>query len=273
MVKTISSIHNETIKSIVGLIQKSSLRKKSDVFVVEGQRELQLAKKGGFVIDRLFYCPTFFKNPTPEGWCRQHLKANHMICVTENVYQKISYRKNTEGMVALVKKKPLDLNAIELKNNNPLVLVAESLEKPGNIGALLRTADAAQVDCLLIAEPQTDLYNPNIIRSSVGGFFSVPIGIGSNREVLRFLHENKITPYAASLEAKISYDTIDFKTPSAVIVGAESTGLSQFWIHESKSRIKIPMLGNLDSMNVSVAAGILLFEATRQRNFYRDLGI
>lgn len=241
--------------------------------MVEGQRELQLAKKGAFVIDRLFYCPTLFKDPTIEEWCRQNLNANHMVCVTENVYQKISYRKKTEGMVALVKKKPLDLDAIEFKNNNPLVLVAESLEKPGNIGALLRTADAAQVDCLLIAEPQTDIYNPNSIRSSVGGFFSVPIGIGSNKEVRRFLHKNKITPYAASLEANISYDTIDFTTPSAVVVGAESTGLSQFWIDESKAKIKIPMLGNLDSMNVSVAAGILLFEATRQRNFYRDLRI
>ena len=152
-------------------------------------------------------------------------------------------------------------------------LVAENIEKPGNIGAMLRTADASKIDCLLIAEPQTDMYNPNVIRSSVGGFFSVPIGVGTNEEVHTFLNQHHITPHAARLEANVSYETIDFTKPSAVVVGAESTGLSKFWLNASKSNIKIPMLGSLDSINVSVAAGILLFEATRQRNFYRDQGI
>ena len=181
-----------------------------------------------------------------------------MVRVTENVYRKISYRKNTEGIVALVKKKKMDIDSIAFKNKKPLVLVAENIEKPGNIGAMLRTADASKIDCLLIAEPQTDVYNPNVIRSSVGGFFSVPIGVGTNEEVHRFLNQHHITPHAAGLEASVSYETIDFTKASAVVVGAESTGLSKFWLKASKSNIKIPMLGTLDSMNVSVAAGITI---------------
>jgi len=271
--KAISSVNNDTIKNIAGLIQKSSTRRKSDVFVVEGQRELQLAEKSGFRIDKIFCCLEIFKHPKIEEWYTQNLGINNMVRVTENVYRKISYRKNTEGIVALVKKKKMDLDAIVFKNKNPLVLVAENIEKPGNIGAMLRTADASKIDCLLIAEPQTDIYNPNVIRSSVGGFFSVPIGVGTNEEVHTFLNQHHITPHAAGLEASVSYETIDFTKPSAVVVGAESTGLSKFWLNASKSSIKIPMLGTLDSMNVSVAAGILLFEATRQRNFYRDQGI
>lgn len=271
--KLIRSANNETIKNIVGLIQKSSTRKKSDVYVVEGQRELQLAVKGGFEIDKLFYCPEIFKHPKIEEWCIKNLGINNMVRVTKNVYRKISYRKKTEGIIALVKKKKMDLDTIVFKNKNPLLLVIENIEKPGNIGAMLRTADASKIDCILVAEPQTDIYNPNIIRSSVGGFFSVPIGVGTNEEVHAFLNQHHITPHAASLEANVSYETIDFTKPSAVVVGAETTGLSKFWINASKSNIKIPMLGTLDSINVSVAAGVLLFEATRQRNFYRDLRI
>tara|TARA_A100001011_G_scaffold150319_1_gene158745 strand:+ start:2575 stop:3393 length:819 start_codon:yes stop_codon:yes gene_type:complete len=271
--KAISSVNNDTVKNIVGLIQKSSSRRKSEVYVVEGKRELQLAKKSGFRIDKIFCCPEIFKHTKIEEWCTQNLGINNTVRVTENVYRKISYRKNTEGIIALVKKKKMNLDTIAFKNKNPLVLVAENIEKPGNIGAMLRTADASKIDCLLIAEPQTDIYNPNVIRSSVGGFFSVPIGVGTNEEIHTFLNQHHITPHAAALEASVSYETIDFTKPSAVVVGAESKGLSKFWLNACKSNIKIPMLGTLDSINVSVAAGILLFEATRQRNFYRDQGI
>jgi TrmH family RNA methyltransferase len=269
--KTISSLHNETIKSITGLIQKASLRKKSNVFVVEGKRELQLAHKGGFTIDTIFCCPALFTPTSLEEWSAKNLSTSHIVLVTEAVYEKISYRTKTEGIIALVKKKTFDLESIVLKNPNPLVLVVENIEKPGNIGAMLRTADASNIDCLLVANPKTDMYNPNVIRSSVGGFFTVPIGVGSNDDILGFLQQNKITPYAASLQDSISYEKIDFSTPTAVVVGTEATGLSAFWMEKSKSNIKIPMLGTLDSMNVSVAAAILLFEATRQRNFYRDI--
>ncbi len=269
--KTISSLHNDTIKFITGLIQKTSLRKKSDVFAVEGKRELQLARKGGFTIDTVFFCPALYRSKSLEKWSVKNLGTNDIVLVTETVYEKISYRKKTEGIIALVKKKTFDLNSIIFKNPNPLILVVENIEKPGNIGAMLRTADASNIDCLLVANPKTDIYNPNVIRSSVGGLFTVPIGIGSNNDIFGFLQQNQITTYAASLQDSISYEKIDFKTPIAVVVGTEAEGLSAFWAKESKSNIKIPMLGTLDSMNVSVAAAILLYEATRQRDFYRDI--
>lgn len=269
--KTISSLNNNTIKAIVGLIQKASLRKKSNVFVVEGKRELQLAHNGGFTIDTIFCCPALFTPTSLEEWIAENLGTSKIVLVKENVYKKISYRKKTEGIIGLVKKKTFDLDSIVFKNPNPLILVVENIEKPGNIGAMLRTADASNIDCLLVADPKTDIYNPNVIRSSVGGFFTVPIGVGSNNDILDFLKQNQIRPYAASLQKSISYEKIDFLAPTAVIVGAEATGLSSFWTKESESNIKIPMLGTLDSMNVSVAAAILLFEATRQRNFYRDI--
>lgn len=269
--KTISSLHNDTIKSISGLIKRASLRNKSNVFVVEGKRELQLAHKGGFTIDTVFCCPTLFIHISLEEWSAKNLGTTNIVLVTENVYEKISIRKKTEGIIALVKKKTFDLDSIVFKNPKPLILVVENIEKPGNIGAMLRTADASNIDCLLVANPKTDIYNPNVVRSSVGGFFTVPIGVGTNKEILGFLEYNQITTYAASLQESTSYEKIDFTTPTAVVVGTEATGLSSFWRKESKSNIKIPMLGNLDSMNVSVAAAILLFEATRQRNFYRDL--
>ena len=142
--------------------------------------------QGGFRIEKLFCCHEIFKHPKIEEWCTQNLGISNMVRVTENVYRKISYRKKTEGIVALVKKKKMDIDSIVFKNKNPLVLVAENIEKPGNIGAMLRTADASKIDCLLIAEPQTDMYNPNVIRSSVGGFFSVPIGVGTNEDIIHF---------------------------------------------------------------------------------------
>ena len=267
--ETIKSVQNSSIKLVSGLTQKSSLRKKSNVFVIEGKRELELAIKAGYKIDKIFCCPALFKSSHYKNWFDHHLHTFEIVEVSDNVYEKISYRKNTEGVIALVRKRSFELEELTLKRANPLVLVAENIEKPGNIGAMLRTADAANIDCLLIAEPKTDIFNPNIIRSSVGGFFSVPIGVGSNEEVLAFLMKNQITTYAASLDGSSPYEKIDYTTPSALIVGTESTGLSDFWIREVQSKVKIPMLGKVDSMNVSVASAILLFEALRQRNFYR----
>ena len=146
-------------------------------------------------------------------------------------------------------------------------MVAEAPEKPGNIGALLRTADAAGVDAFILANPRTDLYNPNIIRSSVGGLFTVPVATGSTQEVIDFLKQKNIAIYTAILQEAISYEKQDFTTASALVVGTEADGLSEAWRTAAKQNIIIPMQGRLDSMNVSVAAAILIFEARRQRGF------
>jgi TrmH family RNA methyltransferase len=152
------------------------------------------------------------------------------------------------------------------RNANPLILIAESPEKPGNIGALLRTADAAGIDAVWIANPNTDLYNPNVIRSSVGCLFTTQTLIGSNAEMITFLQNNKYQILTAALQDNaVNYLNVDYTVPTAIIVGTESTGLSEEWLHATHQSIIIPMRGTIDSMNVSVAAAVLVFEAVRQR--------
>jgi TrmH family RNA methyltransferase len=181
------------------------------------------------------------------------------------VYHKLAYRESTEGIIAVAKSKSLALKDIKLPEN-PLIIVLEAIEKPGNVGAILRTADAANVDAVLIANPKSDLYNPNTVRSSVGCLFTNQIAAGSSEEIIVFLKEKNISIYSATLQNSTVYYTKDFSQPTALVVGTEATGLSQIWRTEATQNIIIPMEGKIDSMNVSVAAAILLFEAKRQRN-------
>lgn len=263
----ISSTQNPVVKRILQLREKSRTRKKEGCFVIEGKRELQLANKGGYNIHELFFAAKMI----PESELKQLLKDFHPnIKITEltpEVYQKLAYRGSSEGVIAIAQSQNLTLANLKLNKPNPLILVAESPEKPGNIGALLRTADAAGVDAVLIANPRTDLYNPNIIRSSVGCVFTTKIALGSTSEIIDYLKSHQIAMYAAALQASVGYHTIDYTTSSALVVGTEATGLSKQWREHSTKNIIIPMTGEIDSMNVSVAAGILVFEACRQRNF------
>ena len=183
------------------------------------------------------------------------------------MYKKIAYRDTTEGIIAVAKSKALSIDNLALKSVNPLILVAEAPEKPGNIGALLRTADAANVDAIIIANPKTDIYNPNIIRSSVGCIFTNQIATGSTSQIIEYLNQNNIDIYCAALQASLNYHTQNYTKASAIVVGTEATGLSNQWLENATQNIIIPMQGQIDSMNVSVAAGILIFEAKRQRNF------
>ena len=173
----------------------------------------------------------------------------------------------TEGVLAIAKSKTHDINNLKLNKENSLILVAEAPEKPGNIGAILRTADAANVDAVIIANPKSDLYNPNIIRSSVGCVFTNNIAMGTTTEIINFLKAKNIHMYCAALQASVNYHSQDFTKPTAIIVGTEATGLSTEWLENATQNIIIPMQGEIDSMNVSVAAGILIFEAKRQRDF------
>ncbi len=264
MVKKISSIQNPLIKRILALKDKAKLRRKEGVFVVEGRREVSLAKQGGFQIQTLCFVPEMFDQNQVKSFSQE---GTELVQISNSVYEKLAYRGSTEGVLALVNIKSTTLENLKLKSNTPLILVAESPEKPGNIGALLRTADAVKADAVLIADPTTDLFNPNVVRSSVGGLFSTPVAVGTSREIIHFLDQHKIGIYSAILQDSVRYDTIDFCTASAIVVGPESTGLSAIWRSSATQCIHIPMLGTLDSMNVSVAAGILLFEAQRQRSF------
>jgi TrmH family RNA methyltransferase len=227
-----------------------------------------MAIKGGCTLEKVFFDPAILTAEEIQKILRPQLGGPELIAVSREVYRRIAYREKTEGVVALGTAKSHDLETLKFRREKPLILVAEALEKPGNIGALLRTADAAALDAVIISNPVTDLYNPNVIRSSLGCVFSVPIAQAGNSEVIKFLDERGITTYAAELEAEQRYSEMDFSLPSALVVGAESKGLSEEWILKANHRVIIPMQGEIDSMNVSVSAAILIFEAMRQRGFH-----
>ena len=189
------------------------------------------------------------------------------ILISKEVYQKLAYRDSTEGIIAVTKAKDFSLENIKFETETPLILVAEGVEKPGNIGALLRTADAANVAAVFIANPKSDLYNANIIRSSVGCVFTNQIAVGSSEEIVAFLAEKKIQMYATTLQNSNEYHKENYTLATAIVVGTEATGLTTVFREEATQNINIPMQGQIDSMNVSVAAAIVLFEAKRQRAF------
>jgi len=267
MQKQITSLQNNKIKFLTQIKEKSRIRKKEGCFIIEGKREINLALKGEYTITQLYYCSSIISYDdvlSIISYCKNKAEVYE---ITAEIYQKLAYRTTTEGVLAIAKSKNLGINHLTLSSKSPLILIAEAPEKPGNIGALLRTADAAQLDAVLIANPKTDLYNPNIIRSSVGCIFTNTIATGSTTEIINFLKKHRINIYGAALQASVNYHTQDYTKPSAIVVGTEATGLSNDFLLNTTQNIKIPMNGVIDSMNVSVAAGILIFEAKRQRNF------
>ena len=269
--KYISSPHNAIIRHAEQLQRKSKTRKKDGLFLIEGKREIQLAIAGGFELVTLLICgDILYQNA--EFTTDQVIEdlslsgREELISVSQEVYEKLAYRSGTEGCIAFAKAKKSTINDLQL-SSNPLILIAESPEKPGNVGALLRTADAAGIDAVIIVDPISDLYNPNVIRSSVGCVFTVPTAIATAAECVQFLKERDIDLYAATLQTSDRYDLIDFTKPTAIAVGTEATGLSLALRDAATANIIIPMSGSIDSMNVSVSAAILLFEAKRQRGF------
>jgi TrmH family RNA methyltransferase len=260
--KQISSVQNPFIKSLVLLQEKAKARKQSGTFIIEGQREISIAIKGGYHIETVLFLPEI----CTETEANQLAPTAELIEINKEVFQKLAYRDTTEGILAIAKTKSTLLSDLQL-SQNPLILVAEAPEKPGNIGALLRTADAANLDAVIIANPKSDLYNPNIVRSSVGCLFTNQIATGSTTEIIDFLKEKKINFYCATLQNSNAYHLENYTTPTALVVGTEATGLTQEWRDAATQNIIIPMQGEIDSMNVSVAAAILIFEAKRQRGF------
>jgi TrmH family RNA methyltransferase len=262
--KQITSLQNTYIKHLIQLKDKSRERKKTGTFLIEGEREISLAIKGGYELETVLFYPELFSDEQINNLTNQQI---NLIEVSKDVYQKLAYRGTTEGILAVAKAKNHNLTELTFNSDNPLILVAEAPEKPGNIGALLRTADAANVDAVIIANPKTDLYNPNIIRSSVGCVFTNNVATGNTLEIIDFLTSKNINIYSAILQESVEYFTQDYTKPTAIVVGTEANGLSSEWRINSTKNIIIPMQGEIDSMNVSVAAGILIFEAKRQRGF------
>ncbi len=261
--KQIISTQNPFIKSLLLLQEKAKARKQSGTFLIEGKREIELALKGGYQIETVLYLPEYLFE---EELFKFENSDIELIEISRDVYQKLAYRDTTEGLLAVARSKSHALSDLNLAEN-VLILVAEAPEKPGNIGALLRTADAANLDAVIIANPIGDLYNPNIVRSSVGCLFTNQIATGTTSEIIAFLKEKNIPIYCATLQDSAQYHVQDYTKSTAFVVGTESTGLTDEWRNASTQNIIIPMQGEIDSMNVSVAAAILIFEAKRQRNF------
>ena len=261
----ITSVQNARIKHVVALQQKSSLRREEGLFVVEGQREIEHCIACGYEIVEMYLrseeCGVRSEN-TPAA------DIPHSTIVSPQVYEKMAYRGSTEGVIAVAKEKNHDLSILSplTSHHSPLIIVLESVEKPGNLGAILRTAEAAHVDAVIVCDPLTDLYNPNLIRASIGGVFSVPVAVCTSQECIAFLKERKIRILTAQLQDSYDYYDYDMRQATAIVMGTESTGLSQQWRDAADVHIRIPMLGRLDSLNVSVSAAILMYEAVRQRN-------
>ena len=255
-----TSVQNARIKHVVALQQKSSLRREEELFVVEGQREIGHCIACGYEIAELFVCPSRLDNLDNSGI----LESLEKLVVSPQVYEKMAYRGSTEGVIAVARCKTHGLESLLLKKN-PLVVVLERVEKPGNLGAILRTAEAAGVDAVIVCDPLTDLYNPNLIRASIGGVFSVPTAVCTSEECIAFLKSNGIKILTAQLQDSYEYYDYDMTQATALIMGTESTGLTNQWREAADAHIRIPMLGRLDSLNVSVSAAILMYEAVRQR--------
>jgi TrmH family RNA methyltransferase len=261
--KQITSSQNPFVKSLIQLQEKAKARKQSGTFLIEGLREIELAIKGNYEIETILFLPDLVSEQQITKLTNNQI---NLIEISIEVYQKLAYRDTTEGVIAVAKIKSSQLSDLKLPEN-PLIMVMESIEKPGNIGAVLRTCDAAKIDAVIIANPKSDLYNPNTVRSSVGCLFTNQIAMASTEEAIAFLLKNNINFYSASLQNSTSYHTQDYTQPTAIVVGTEATGLSQPWREKATQNIIIPMQGEIDSMNVSVAAAILIFEAKRQRGF------
>ena len=290
----ITSAQNPKLKHLLALQEKSRLRRSEGVFVVEGRRELEHCLAAGFEIEAVFVCPEIYAgqdNPlsgvrpsdsphhpfgtvpplsnrgcyVPQGVypARQTSQPN-VFYISKEIYSKVAYREGTEGIIAEVKAKYLTLDDLALKEN-PLVMVLEGVEKPGNLGAVLRSADAAGADAVIICDPLTDLYNPNLIRASIGAVFTVPVVCCSSEDAIAFLKARGIRILTAQLQDSSPYYNVDMARGTALVMGTEATGLTPVWRTAADAHILIPMLGQLDSLNVSVSAAILLYEAVRQR--------
>lgn len=286
-IETITSAQNRKFKELLTLVEKSKERSAAGLFIVEGQRELGHCLDAGFIPETLFICGEVMAvqnnavNVAKTGHLTENIEGKDgldaliakaealnprlgVVQIQAFLYEKVAYRGSTEGIIAEVHSVPRALEDLRL-GERPLVMVLESVEKPGNLGAVLRSADAAGADAVIICDPLTDIWNPNLIRSSVGAVFSVPVAVCTSADAIAFLKERGIRILTAQLQDSEWYYDTDMTGATALVMGTESTGLTQAWRDSADAHIKIPMLGRLDSLNVSVSAAVLLYEAVRQR--------
>ncbi|MEI7726359.1 MAG: RNA methyltransferase [Bacteroidota bacterium] len=265
MVKVITSSQNPLIKNVLLLGEKPRARKEQNRIVIEGLREIKLAISGGFIITDLLYTPELVSTADLQSLGLPGSQVD-LAEVSTDIFNRMAYRKDTGGLIALAEPRRLAFSDLKL-SNQPLLLVLETVEKPGNLGALLRTADAANLDAVIICDPQTDIYNPNAIRSSIGCIFTMPVVTTSSEDAMAWMRLSGIKMFGTALTATHLYHHTNFGQPAAIIMGSEANGLSHAWLDGADDLIKIPMMGKIDSMNVSASAAIVIFEAMRQRGF------
>lgn len=266
----INSLTNPRIKNILRLQANSRDRKMQNLFVIEGYREISRAIMSGIEIKELYACVELDKQGRGEELLEQNDKIQ-LFEVSKSAFARIAYREGSDGLIALAVPRNLSLNDLKV-SREPLILVLESVEKPGNLGAIMRTADAAGIDAVIVCDPLIDIYNPNAIRSGVGCIFTRQVVACSSQEAIEWLVMKKIKIFAAALtENALTYHQFDFRGPTAIVMGTEATGLSKDWLTRSDAQIIIPMKGIADSMNVSTSAAVLVFEAVRQREQGRGM--
>jgi TrmH family RNA methyltransferase len=260
MKEVITSVQNTLVKKVKRLTEKAAARKEEKRFVVEGVRECSLLQRGGFEVECFIVCREIYR-PSP----------NYPIEFSENtrwvspqVYHAMAYREKSEGVIAVAFLKTTQLSELRL-SKYPLILVAAEVEKPGNLGAMLRTADACGVDAVLVCDEKADVFNPNVLRSSLGTFFTNQVVVCSWQAARAFLHEKQVNCVAAHVGASKSCYEFDFTRGTAFVLGSEAHGLSNAIADSCHAHVKIPMMGKIDSLNVSVSAAVLLYEAVRQR--------
>lgn len=264
----LSSLQNPRVKQLVKLRDRSE-REATDQFIIEGYRELLRAIQSGYPIETLFICPELFLGENEPSLIKRIIEkgGRHWTC-SEAVFRKISYRDRPDGLLAVapqrhLKLKDLDKNIVH--NQSPFLVVAEAIEKPGNLGTILRSSDAVGLDGLIVCDRCTDIYNPNVVRASVGTLFTVPVVEAEGQETLGWLKSKGIAILAATPSAALEFTDVKMTGPLAIAVGTEQLGLSKRWMEQADIQVRIPMYGIADSLNVAMATTLLLYEALRQR--------
>jgi len=260
----IISLQNPKVKEVGKLQQSSRYRKEQGLFVLEGVREFSQAQKSGLILHMVFICSQIYKEDTNYPVYLSNVSVDRLFYVSPDVYKKMAYREGVEGIVGVFHMKLLGLEGIAV-SGNPLFLVLEKVEKPGNLGAIFRTADAAGVSAVFLCDMACDPYNPNSIRSSLGCIFTIPWLQVSSNDLIQWFQSKSIKIVSSTPIAQKSYFQTNLNRPCAIVMGAEDKGLSPFWLTNAHETIVIPMQGEIDSLNVSVATAIILFEALRQR--------
>ena len=268
--KHINSLKNIEIKELQLLLNKGKERKKNCLFIIEGERELQKALQADYIIKKIYIEDGSYE-------CLKKVKPEvpliPIISVKSETFKKITRRSGSEKILALAKSKTHNLDELKLSDNS-LLLVIEAPEKPGNIGAIFRTAVASKMDAIIVANPKTDLYNPNSIRSSLGSIFLIQTALASSKEIISFLNKKSFNIVTAVISKdSINYDSYDYKTPCAIVLGAENSGLDNCWLESNNQKLIIPMAEEVDSLNLSVSAGILMYEARRKNSLVKNKSI